>query len=41
VLAFCTAQPKDGGAGAIYVLLRKQKKNQGKIQWDKMLNWDE
>jgi DNA-nicking Smr family endonuclease len=41
VLAFCTAQPKDGGAGAVYVLLRKQKKNQGKIQWDKMLNWDE
>jgi DNA-nicking Smr family endonuclease len=25
VLAFCTAQPKDGGAGALYVLLRKQK----------------
>ena len=41
VLAFCTAQPKDGGAGAVYVLLRKQKKNQGKIQWDKMLNWDD
>ena len=41
VLAFCTAQPKDGGAGAIYVLLRKQKKTQGKIQWDKMFNWEE
>ena len=41
VLAFCTAQPKDGGAGALYVLLRKQKKNEGKIQWDKMMNWDE
>ena len=41
VLAFCTAQPKDGGAGAVYVLLRKQKKNQGKIQWDKMFNWEE
>lgn len=41
VLAFCTAQPKDGGAGAIYVLLRKQKKSQGKVHWDKMLNWDE
>ena len=40
VLAFCTAQPKDGGAGAVYVLLRKQKKTQGKISWDKMLNWD-
>lgn len=41
VLAFCTAQPKDGGAGAIYVLLRKQKKAQGKITWDKMFNWTE
>ncbi|QGY41328.1 DNA mismatch repair protein MutS [Pseudodesulfovibrio cashew] len=41
VLAFCTAQAKDGGAGAIYVLLRKQKKTQGKITWDKMANWDE
>lgn len=34
VLAFCTAQPKDGGAGALYVLLRKFKKNQGKVRWD-------
>ncbi|MEF2229514.1 MAG: Smr/MutS family protein [Pseudodesulfovibrio sp.] len=41
VLAFCTAQPTDGGAGALYVLLRKQKKNEGKIRWDKMMNWDE
>jgi len=41
VLAFCTAQPKDGGAGAIYVLLRKQKKTQGRITWDKKLNWSE
>ncbi len=41
ILAFCTAQPKDGGAGAVYVLLRKQKKTQGKVSWDKMLNWDE
>lgn len=24
VLAFCSAQPKDGGAGAVYVLLQKQ-----------------
>jgi len=23
VLAFCTARPSDGGAGAVYVLLRK------------------
>ena len=35
VLAFCTAQPKDGGAGALYVLLRKYKKSRGKIQWDR------
>lgn len=40
VLAFCTAQPKDGGAGAVYVLLRKYKKSQGKIVWDKMYNWE-
>lgn len=39
VLAFCTAQPKDGGSGAIYVLLRKNKKKGGKIIWDKGLNW--
>ncbi len=26
VLAFCSAQPKDGGTGAIYVLLKKQAK---------------
>ncbi|UCB55510.1 MAG: Smr/MutS family protein [Thiotrichales bacterium] len=25
VLAFCSAQPKDGGSGAVYVLLRKAK----------------
>lgn len=40
VLAFCTAQPKDGGAGALYVLLRKQKKTEGKVQWDRMMNWE-
>ena len=40
VLAFCTAQPKHGGAGALYVLLRKQKKTQGKVKWDTMVNWD-
>lgn len=40
VLAFCTAQAKDGGAGAIYVLLRRHKKTQGKIAWDTMFNWD-
>ena len=37
VLAFCTAQPKHGGAGAIYVLLRNNKKGKGKIVWDKMI----
>jgi len=36
VLAFCTAQPRHGGAGALYVLLRKHKKGQGKIFWDKL-----
>lgn len=41
VLAFCTAQPKHGGAGAIYVLLRKQKKTEGKVRWDTMMNWEE
>ncbi|KAB1441098.1 Smr/MutS family protein [Pseudodesulfovibrio senegalensis] len=39
VLAFCTAQAKDGGAGAVYVLLRKQKKQKGKVKWDTMMNW--
>jgi len=37
ILAFCTAQPKHGGAGAFYVLLRSNKKGQGKILWDKMI----
>lgn len=35
VLAFATAQPAHGGAGALYVLLRKFKKSRGKIQWDR------
>jgi len=39
VLAFCTAQPRDGGTGALYVLLRKTKKSQGKVAWDKQMNW--
>lgn len=34
VLAFCTARPGDGGTGAAYVLLRKHRKNMGKIIWD-------
>lgn len=37
VLAFSTAKPRHGGAGAMYVLLRKFKKNQGKIYWEKFL----
>ena len=40
VLAFCTAQPKDGGAGALYVLLRKYKKVQGKVRWDTLTQWE-
>ena len=35
VLAFCTALPRHGGAGALYVLLRKRKKSEGKIIWDR------
>jgi len=34
VLAFCTALPKHGGPGAIYVMLRKYKLSRGKIRWD-------
>jgi len=41
VLAFCTAQPRDGGAGALYVLLRKIRKSQGKVAWDKQMNWED
>jgi DNA-nicking Smr family endonuclease len=36
VLAFVTAMPRHGGAGAIYVLLRKYKKNGGKVLWDRL-----
>jgi DNA-nicking Smr family endonuclease len=35
LLAFCTAQPAAGGAGALYLLLRKFRKNKGKIYWDR------
>lgn len=35
VLAFCTARPADGGAGALYVLMRKYRKNHGKVYWDR------
>ncbi len=36
ILAFCTAKPHDGGAGALYVLIRKLKKSKGKIIWQRM-----
>lgn len=36
VLAFCTARPQHGGAGALYVLLRKHRKAAGKIVWDRV-----
>jgi DNA-nicking Smr family endonuclease len=35
VLAFCTALPRHGGPGAVYALLRKFKKSQGKVIWEK------
>lgn len=35
VLAFCTARQADGGAGALYILLRKRRKDQGKVYWDR------
>ncbi|MEI3478573.1 MAG: Smr/MutS family protein [Bilophila sp.] len=35
ILAFCTARPADGGAGALYVLLRKFRKGQGKVCWER------
>ena len=41
VLAFCTAKPGDGGAGALYLLLRRRKKNQGKIIWDRVPSEEE
>lgn len=36
VLAFCTAQPRHGGAGALYVLLRQRKKTEGKVRWENL-----
>lgn len=35
VLAFCTARPHDGGAGGVYVLLRKYRKK-GRVCWERM-----
>ncbi|MDZ7759018.1 MAG: Smr/MutS family protein [Desulfovermiculus sp.] len=36
LLAFTTAQPQHGGAGALYLLLRKYKKSRGKIFWERL-----
>lgn len=38
LLAFTTAQPQHGGAGALYLLLRKYKKSRGKIFWERLLS---
>lgn len=35
VLAFCTALPSAGGAGALYLLLRKYRKGKGKVAWER------
>lgn len=35
VLAFTTALPRHGGAGALYVLMRKYKKTKGKVRFEK------
>lgn len=40
VLAFATAQTKDGGAGALYVLLRTKKKESGKVRWNRSTTFD-
>ncbi|NDY57702.1 DNA mismatch repair protein MutS [Desulfovibrio sulfodismutans] len=39
ILAFATALPRHGGAGALYVLLRKFKKTKGKVRWENF--WDD
>lgn len=36
VLAFATAQPRHGGSGAVYLLLRQVRKDRGKIAWEKV-----
>jgi DNA-nicking Smr family endonuclease len=41
VLAFCTARAADGGAGALYVLLRRMRKDKGKVRFDTVRNWEE
>jgi DNA-nicking Smr family endonuclease len=34
ILAFTTALPRHGGSGAVYLLLRQARKDQGKIVWE-------
>ena len=34
VLAFTTALPRHGGSGAVYLLLRQVRKDQGRIAWE-------
>ncbi len=34
ILAFSTAQPRHGGSGALYLLLRQARKDTGKIIWE-------
>jgi len=36
VLAFCTALPRHGGVGALYMLMRQKRKTEGKVRWE---NW--
>lgn len=36
VLAFATARPNHGGTGALYVLLRNQKKTKGKVSFESL-----
>ena len=40
VLAFTTALPKHGGSGAVYLLLRQVRKDQGKIAWENIFDLD-
>lgn len=41
ILAWCTALPRHGGAGALYVMLRKYKKDAGKVAFDRTGFWAE
>ncbi|EPR42776.1 Smr protein/MutS2 [Desulfovibrio sp. X2] len=39
VLAYCTALPRHGGAGALYVMLRKFRKETGKVAFERTGFW--